>query len=691
MARRRPVAIEPLEGRALFSAAVATLHPLAIYDRPAAKPSSADVQGYTPAQIRTAYGFDGVTFGSGSAAPADGTGQTIAIVDAYNDPKVAADLAVFDDQFGLAAPPSLKVVGQSGGSTLPQTNADWAGETALDVEWAHAIAPGANLLLVETKSDGTDDLLAGVDYARGAPGVSVVSMSWGGSESVSWADGGGDTTAAGDDDTHFVTPVGHRGVTFVAAAGDSGSKGGVLWPAAAPNVVSVGGTTLDLNDDGTVNSELGWSGTSGGYSQVETEPAFQKVVQTTGNRSGPDVAYAADPDDGFAVYDSLPDQGYSGWQEVGGTSAGAPQWAALVAVADQGRTLAGSPTLFGADQTLPDLYSLYSAYGTAGYDAYTADFTDVQAGGDATVRFRNGRSGNNGHAATVGYDLVTGLGSPHAASIVTALVADNATTGTTTPGGTGSGGTGSSGPTSTTTSPVTATFLTVPPAEAVAGSAGVVRLQLTNTGTARFSGTATVTLLASTDATASADGATLATLPIGKLTLGVGGRRTVTLKFDYSPETAVTSETLLATVAAPATSADPSTGEAAMAVAVEPATADLSAAFATTTAVVTRPGKRATAVVRVTNAGNTAAVGTVGLTLYTSADGLLDATAGLVTTLPPRKLKLAPGKSVTLRVTFAVPADLTPGTTSLVANLSPAVTPADANAADDVAVAATTD
>src|SRR5205085_7758313 len=105
-------------------------------------------------------------------------------------------------------------------------------------------------------------------------------------------------------------------------------------------------------------------GTSGGYSQVESEPSWQASVQSTGVRTTPDVSYNGDPNTGFAVYDSLPDQGFSGWQVVGGTSAGAPQWAALVAIANQGRALAGAGSLDGVSQTLPLLYGLYTAAST---------------------------------------------------------------------------------------------------------------------------------------------------------------------------------------------------------------------------------------------------------------------------------------------------------------------------------------
>src|SRR5579883_565618 len=335
----------------------------------------------TPAQVRHAYGFDQVTFAGGTAG--DGTGQTIAIVDAYDDPNIASDLQHFDTQFGIAAPPSFTKVEQTG----TVANAGWAGEIALDVEWAHAIAPKAGIVLYEAKSASYTDLLAAVKSAASQPGVSVVSMSWGGSEFS------GETSY----DSYFTTPSGHTGVTFVASAGDTGAP--TSWPSASTRVLSVGGTSLTLNSDGSYNSETGWSSGGGGVSQYETKPTYQGYVSTpsTTKRTDPDVAYNADPNTGVYVYDSY----NGGWFQVGGTSAGAPQWAALVAVADQGRALAGAAPLDGASQTL---YAVYKMAQTA-----PADYHDIT-------------TGNNGYAAKVGYDAVTGNGSPLAAKVVAGLV-----------------------------------------------------------------------------------------------------------------------------------------------------------------------------------------------------------------------------------------------------------------------------
>ncbi len=184
---------------------------------------------------------------------------------------------------------------------------------------------------MEANSASLGDLLTAVNYARQQAGVSVVSMSWGGSEF------NGETAY----DSYFTTPAGHAPVTFVASSGDSGGDG--EWPAVSPNVLSVGGTALSMNSSSVRTSETAWSGSSGGVSAYESEPAYQTGVQSTGRRTTPDVAYDANPNTGVAIYDSVSYAGQSGWFTVGGTSAGSPQWAALMAIANQGRALTAPP------------------------------------------------------------------------------------------------------------------------------------------------------------------------------------------------------------------------------------------------------------------------------------------------------------------------------------------------------------
>jgi subtilase family serine protease len=360
--------------------------------------------GLSPSQIRHAYGFDQLAD--------DGSGQTIAVVTAFDDPNIGNDLAVFDQAFGLPAPPSFNKAVSAG----TPVDGGWSGEAALDVEWAHALAPKASILLVEASSDSTSELMSAVDYARKQAGVSVVSMSWGGSES----------SLLTKYDSYFTTPAGHTPVTFVAAAGDSGSE--AEWPASNPNVLAVGGTSLRMGSGGSYGSESAWSGSGGGFSRVYSVPTYQSGV-VTGHRAVPDVAYDADPNTGLAVFSSVPDGGRTGWEVVGGTSAGSPQWAGLIALVNQERAAHGQAAIGRVQDTL------YSLPGNA--------FHDVT-------------SGYNGYSARTGYDLITGRGTPVANLLVPDLAGvappttPNPSPPTTTGTGSTSGTTGSTGGTTTT-------------------------------------------------------------------------------------------------------------------------------------------------------------------------------------------------------------------------------------------------
>jgi subtilase family serine protease len=303
--------------------------------------SPAPSTGYTPAQLTSAYGLNAIAFtsSSGSTVKGDGSGETIALIEAYHDPNLASDLKTFDQAYNLPTA-NLMVVNQAGS----QTDSGWTGEESLDVEWTHAMAPGANILVVEAKSQNLQDLLNAVNTARNTAGVSVVSMSWGFSEMSNEA----------SYDSYFTTPAGHVSITFIAASGDSGT---VEYPSASPNVLSVGGTTLTLSSSGTYQSESAWYDSGGGYSRYEAEPSYQASVQTTGLRSTPDVAFDADPNTGVQSYETDSGSKQGSWQVVGGTSVGAPSWAALIAIVDQGRALVGKGSLDGATQTLPSLYA----------------------------------------------------------------------------------------------------------------------------------------------------------------------------------------------------------------------------------------------------------------------------------------------------------------------------------------------
>jgi subtilase family serine protease len=326
-------------------------HPLHV--RPYA---SSSPTGLSPATIKGVYSF--------STSSTAGSGKTIAIVDAFDDPTAESDLGVFSSTFGLPACTTangcFKKVNQTGGSTYPRKNAGWALEISLDIQWAHAIAPGAHILLVEATSNSFTNLLAAEDYAKAH--AQYVSNSWGASE------------FSGENayDSHFA----QSGVSFFVSSGDAGLP--AEYPSSSPNVISVGGTTLHFSG-GNFTSETGWSGGGGGCSAYENATAAQSAfsqypqVHCAGKRATPDVSLNADPASGVSVYDTTRYQGQAGWFTVGGTSASAPMWAARSAV---------------AGTTVNSAY----VYGNA-------------------ITYRDITSGNNGASCLVGFDLCTGRGS----------------------------------------------------------------------------------------------------------------------------------------------------------------------------------------------------------------------------------------------------------------------------------------
>ena len=325
--------------------------------------------GYGPSKILTAYSLRDVKN--------KGKGQTIALVDAFDDPTAEADLGTFSTQFKLPACTTangcFKLVYQ-GGKKPPADASGWSNEVAIDTQWAHAIAPAATIMLVEAQSNSFADLLSAVDAAV-QNGATVVSMSW----------SGGETSNESLSDTHFNV----TGVTFLAASGDGGH--GAVYPAASPFVVSVGGTTLSLNSNGGWSAETAWSGSGGGLSAFELEPSYQTGVQTTGKRGIPDVAWDGDPNTGVPAYNShVCSACFTGWGQWGGTSIGTPMWGAVIARANSIRVTAGKATL-----TLPQLVL---------YPAAEADYHDILSG-------TNGSCGSQ-CTAKPGYDFVTGLGSP---------------------------------------------------------------------------------------------------------------------------------------------------------------------------------------------------------------------------------------------------------------------------------------
>jgi subtilase family serine protease len=327
--------------------------------------------------------------------------MTVAIVDAFDNPTVSSDLATFCTQFGL---PQMDGLGGDPTFTkatpqgLPAFNSDWAGEIALDVEWVHAAAPKANILLVETVDSSYFDgsgggLIPGVVYAAQQPGVVVVSNSYGGGEFS------GETSI----DPFFVSFNAGNGknVAYTYSTGDFGANGS--YPAYSPNVVAVGGTSLYVRSAlGQYGTEFGWSGSGGGISAFEPAPAFQP--NGTGMRLTPDVSMVADPVTGVAVYSV---SAFGGWTSIGGTSLACPLFAGVTALADQQRVASSLPTLTSA-QLNTDMYFDYFGILPPSTPSWAASFHDPIIG-------------SNGYSAGPGYDLVTGLGTPKVPSFLKVL------------------------------------------------------------------------------------------------------------------------------------------------------------------------------------------------------------------------------------------------------------------------------
>jgi len=359
----------------------------------AASSSTPPSTATTPAQMRHFYGVDAVTF---PGIVGSGQGQTIAIIDAFDDPNALSDLQHFDSFYGLSDPPSFLKYNESGAllrgsggngrvpSQGPAGNG-WQIETSLDIEWAHVIAPAANIALIECNSASFTDLFNGVAAASGISNVASVSMSWGTTE----------FSGENSDDTSFTT----SGIVYLASTGDNGTSQ-TSYPAASINVVAVGGTTIQFaagTTNGTYGSESAWSGGGGEISPFESKPTYQNGIVSGSFRGTPDVSMDADPATGVAIYDSFNFGTSAPWAQYGGTSLASPMWAGLIAIADQGRASAGLGKLTGPSQVLP---SFYSAPG--------ADFHDVT-------------TGSNGTSATVGYDTATGLGTPVANKLLNAI------------------------------------------------------------------------------------------------------------------------------------------------------------------------------------------------------------------------------------------------------------------------------
>jgi kumamolisin len=321
--------------------------------------------GMTPNQLRAFYGV-----------PSPAGHDVIVIVDAYDYPTALSDFNVFSSQFGLPLESSTSVTASTNkvfqvvyaSGRKPSGNGGWNQEAALDIEWAHAMAPNAKIVLVEAASSSNTNLYAAVDVAAAIAGVKEISMSWGGSESSSEA----------SYDTHF----NKTGPLFFASSGDTGGQ--VIYPSCSQYVIAAGGTSVATDSHGNFTGETAWADGGGGNSAYIPKPSWQAGVSMTGSHRGvPDISSDADPNTGVAVYDSTAYQGYKGWMVFGGTSVSSPCLAGMVNASGVSFT---STTAF-----LTNLYSLY---------LHTPSV------------FRDITSGNNGFPALVGWDYTTGVGAP---------------------------------------------------------------------------------------------------------------------------------------------------------------------------------------------------------------------------------------------------------------------------------------
>jgi Subtilase family len=333
--------------------------------------------GYDPADLRSAYDLPSESAGSG---------QTVAIVDAYDDPKAESDLAVYRARYGIPACTTangcFRKVNQTGGATYPTANAEWSVETSLDLDMVSAACPNCHILLVEASNDITTNLDAAEDEAA-TLGATEISNSWGSSE----------YSGESGEDPFFD----HPGVPVTAAAGDSGY--GVEYPAASPDVIAVGGTALTRASNTRGWSETAWSGTGSGCSAYEPKPAWQ-TDKGCADRTDNDVAAVASTETPVSVADSykLPHEfsvPEAGWTLVAGTSVASPLVAGTMALAN------------AYTRSFPGAEALYEEAAQNGAGVL-----------DNVLSGSNGSCGTYLCEAGPGYNGPTGLGSLYGAPVV---------------------------------------------------------------------------------------------------------------------------------------------------------------------------------------------------------------------------------------------------------------------------------
>ncbi|MCL2542770.1 MAG: S53 family peptidase [Nocardioidaceae bacterium] len=336
--------------------------------------------GLGPADIESAYGLTGQS----------GAGRTVAIVDAFDDPKAEADLAAYRSHFGLPACTTangcFKKVGQTGSTTsLPKTDYGWSLEISLDLDMVSATCPSCHILLVESSSANFSDIVTAENTAAATPGVVSISNSYGGTE---------DGTEASIDSAYD-----HPGIAITASTGDNGY--GASYPATSPHVTAVGGTSLTKSTATSRGwTESAWSGAGSGCSKALPQPAFQNGLSSCTTRATADVSAVADPNTGLAIYDTANScgsgtlcdllielglvSGSDGWVQVGGTSASSPIIASVYALAGNTGSI---------DNSYP-----YS---------HTSSLWDVTSGSNGSC------GGSNLCTAGPGWDGPTGLGTPN--------------------------------------------------------------------------------------------------------------------------------------------------------------------------------------------------------------------------------------------------------------------------------------
>ncbi|MGZ5035794.1 MAG: S53 family peptidase [Usitatibacter sp.] len=393
--------------------------------------SSTGLACYGPDAIRKAYDLDGLI-----AAGFNGTGQTIVIIDAFGSPTLASDLATFDAVFGLPAPPSLQQIRMPGSRPFDYTDGNqlgWAEETSLDVQWAHAIAPGASIIVVAAVDNSDSAILDAQNFAIQQKLGSIISESFGESE-LALIQAGRDGQKILDDNERSYQRAGNQKISVLVSSGDDGAAGtdinGVLqttpvanYPASSPNVTTVGGTNLffgkagHADPNGAYIGETVWNdgfgAGGGGISAIFRVPDFQENLKFKGGpkdlkaRGYPDVAYNAGVEGGVLVFlgflDTAFGPGNNGFYIFGGTSASAPQWAGITAIANQ---KSRKPLGF----LNKSLYKLGKS-GTLG-----TVLNDITTG-------NNNFAGVTGFPATAGWDFATGWGTPNA-GLINSLVKD---------------------------------------------------------------------------------------------------------------------------------------------------------------------------------------------------------------------------------------------------------------------------